>query len=89
MHGTHQMQKFHLMEEGRSPSPPKTKPNQILSLKAIRNHPYRSYRRQQVIHVHKGSDLKSQILRIVYILSNVIFQVFLKRLCFLSLPPGR
>jgi hypothetical protein len=39
------MQKLHLMEEERSPSPPKTKPLEILSLKAIRNHPYQSYKR--------------------------------------------
>jgi hypothetical protein len=37
---SHQMQKLHLMEEDRSPSPLKTKPTEILSLKAIRNHPY-------------------------------------------------
>jgi hypothetical protein len=40
---SHQMQKLHLMEEERSPSPPKTKPTEILSLKAIRNHLYMSY----------------------------------------------
>jgi hypothetical protein len=43
---SHQMQKLHLMEEGRSPSLPKTKPTEMLSLKAIRNHPYQSYNRQ-------------------------------------------
>jgi hypothetical protein len=43
---SHQMQKLHLMEEERSPSPPKTKPMEILSLKAIRDHPYWSYKRQ-------------------------------------------
>jgi hypothetical protein len=40
------MQKLHLMEEERSPSLPKTKPTEILSLKAIRNNPSRSYKRQ-------------------------------------------
>jgi hypothetical protein len=43
---SHQMQKLHLMEEERNPSPPKTKSTEVLSLKAIRNHPYRSYKRQ-------------------------------------------
>jgi hypothetical protein len=43
---SHQMQKLHLTEEEKSPSPPKTKPTEILSLKAIRNHPYQSYKRQ-------------------------------------------
>jgi hypothetical protein len=34
-----------LMEEERSPSPLKTKPMEILSLKEIRSHPYQSYKR--------------------------------------------
>jgi hypothetical protein len=48
------MQKLHLMEEERSPSPPKTKPLEILSLKVIRNHPYQSCKRQHH-HLDKGS----------------------------------
>jgi hypothetical protein len=44
-HISHQMQKLHLMEEERCPSPPKTKPTEILSLKAIVNHPYQTYKR--------------------------------------------
>jgi hypothetical protein len=43
---SHQMQKLHLMEEERSPSPPRTNPTEILSLKVIRNHPYHH-------HLHK------------------------------------
>jgi hypothetical protein len=35
----HQIQKLHLMEEERSPSPLKNKLTDILPLKAIRNHP--------------------------------------------------
>jgi hypothetical protein len=42
---SHQMQKLHLMEEESSPSLPKTKPMEILSLKVIRDHPYWSYKR--------------------------------------------
>jgi hypothetical protein len=38
------MQKLHLTEE-RSPSPPKSKPTEILSLKVIRNYPYQSFKR--------------------------------------------
>jgi hypothetical protein len=34
------------MEDERSPSPLKTKPREILSLKAISNHPYQSYKGQ-------------------------------------------
>jgi hypothetical protein len=51
---SHQMQKLHIMEEERSPSLPKTKPTEILSLKLIRNHPYRFYKRQHH-HVDKCS----------------------------------
>jgi hypothetical protein len=51
---SHQMQKLHLMEEERSPSLPKTKLTEILSLKAIRNHPYQSYKRQHH-HLDKRS----------------------------------
>jgi hypothetical protein len=43
---SHQMKKLHLMDEERSTSPLKTKPMEILSLKAIRNNPYQSYKRQ-------------------------------------------
>jgi hypothetical protein len=53
---SHQMQKLHLMEEERSPSLPKTKPTEILSLKAIRNHPYQSYKRQHH-HIDKHSKI--------------------------------
>jgi hypothetical protein len=35
-----------MMEQERSPSPPKTKPTEILSLKVIKNHHYQSYKRQ-------------------------------------------
>jgi hypothetical protein len=49
------MQKLHLMEEERSPNPQKTKPTEILSLKAIRNHPYWSYKRQ-LHHLDKHSE---------------------------------
>jgi hypothetical protein len=50
----HQMQKFCLKEEERSPSPPKTKLMEILSLKAIKNHPYWPYKRQHH-HIDKSS----------------------------------
>jgi hypothetical protein len=46
------------MEEERSPSLPKTKPTEILSLKAIRNHPYQSYKRQ-----HHHLDKRSKTTR--------------------------
>jgi hypothetical protein len=51
---SHQMQKLHLTKEERSPSPPKTKPAEILSLKVIKNHPYQSYKRQHH-HLDKRS----------------------------------
>jgi hypothetical protein len=51
---SHQIQKLHLMEEEKSPSPLKTKTTEILSLKAIRNHPYWSYKRQHH-HIEKHS----------------------------------
>jgi hypothetical protein len=50
----YQMQKLHLTEEKRSPSPLRTKLTEILSLKAIRNHPYLSYKRQH-LHIDKHS----------------------------------
>jgi hypothetical protein len=53
---SHQMQKLHLMEEERSSSPPKTKQTEILSLKAIRNHPSGSYKRQHY-HLDKCSKI--------------------------------
>jgi hypothetical protein len=43
---SYQMHKLHLTEEEKSPSPPKTKPTEILSLKVTRNHAYWSYKRQ-------------------------------------------
>jgi hypothetical protein len=58
---SHQMQKLHLMEEERSPSPPKTKLTEILSLKTIRNHPYRSYKRQHH-HLDKHSKTTRDLL---------------------------
>jgi hypothetical protein len=52
---SHQMQKLHLLqEEERSPSLQKTKPMEMLSLKAIRNHPYQTYKRQHR-HIDKHS----------------------------------
>jgi hypothetical protein len=60
---SHEMRKLHLTEE-RSPSLPNTKPMEILSLKAIRNHPYWSYKRQHH-HIDKCSkttgDLSPQL----------------------------
>jgi hypothetical protein len=57
---SHQIQKLHLMEEERRPSPPKTKPMEILSLKAIRNHPYPSYKRQ---HHHLDKCIRIQKIK--------------------------
>jgi hypothetical protein len=76
---SHQMQKLHLMKEERSPNPPKTKPTEILSLKAIRNHPYWSYKRKHH-HLDKrskttqGSTLPTwgQIKRLVDMAKNAI-----------------
>jgi hypothetical protein len=53
---SHQMQKLHLTEEERSPSPPKTKLAEILPLKVIRNYPYWSYKRQ---HHHYDKHSKT------------------------------
>jgi hypothetical protein len=50
------MQKLHLMEEERNPSPLKTKPMEILSLKVIRNHPL--YKRH-----HHPLDKYSETIR--------------------------